>query len=201
MDGSGYGAIMPANPAPFIAAGAVGALGGPTAGAWAHWLVSSVSRPEFREAAYQTGNTVASAAKESAVVASGWLDDTIHHCERDICIGPWSFAIVVAALALLVCAGLVSASCGCATAGGGGWLAAKRADPLAVASTGRPADQSQALALRAQELLALDALARDVIAGGPILKRAAAANLGVSQQAFEEWCSAWFLAMRGPKRQ
>ena len=93
----GHGAIMPANLAPIIAC----ALGGPAAGAWVHWLASSASHPAVRDVAFSAGNSMAVAARESAEVASGWLENRLHSSERGFCVEHWTLAFAVFVLALL----------------------------------------------------------------------------------------------------
>lgn len=64
----------------------------------------------------------------------------------------------------------------------------------------RAAERDPTRAARAAEMLAMDALAREVVTGGPDAHRLAAERLGSTEAAVGEWCIAWVRAMGGPKR-
>jgi hypothetical protein len=83
----------------------------------------------------------------------------------------------------------IAVFCGCALAGGSGWWIGKtRRDTV----TGKSE--------RLRELQALDALARQAIAGGPGAQRLAALEADVDLESMQAWCDLWVRAMRGPRR-
>ena len=105
-------------------------------------------------------------------------------------------AIAVAVLGSCLC-GLAGGLAG----GGVGWLAARRGSTVNPTQSLETASAvAVARAARAEELLALDALARELLEGSIGTRRGVARELGVDAAVLEEWANAWVGAMRGPRR-
>ena len=166
------------------------ALAGTGAGGWALWLLQVAGKaardPRVQEVVQDASARGVESLREASSTGMRWADD-MDTGQEGICLGPWKAAfllVVFVALAVVACSALV---CGCLVAGGGGfWF-------------GR-ANRNEVLSERLREMQALDALARQAVAGGPGAQRLAALEAGVDPASMQVWCDEWVRAMRGPRR-
>ena len=164
-----------------------------------HFAMQAASDPAVQEAAARIGRTGAQAAAGAVKAATNWEQDTTDDDDK-ICAEKWkALVLVLSVCILLLCISGLLCCCGGLAGGGFGWVAA----------SGRSHDRrggvvsrvlGEARAHRAEEVLALDALAREVLEGDLGLRRRAAREVGVDVAALEEWAATWIRAMRGPRR-
>ena len=168
------------------------ALAGTGVGGWALWLLQVAGHasrdPRVQEVVHEAGvrslETVRDVSSRGMANAVEWAD-ALDTSSGTICLGPWLFALLAIGVVCLVIAFVFAALCGCLVAGGSGWW---------FGSAHRNNHN------RLAELKALDALARQALAGGPGAMRLAAVEADVEYEVMQEWCEVWVRAMRGPRR-
>ena len=174
--------------------------GGAGAGALVHWAVASAAHPVAQEVALGAARRAAAAAKLAQAALRRSLARLRRRCRsqrRVYCVESWGAA---AAAISCVCFAAACAAGGCclgvACAGGGGalaWRAARLGNGTVPQSAREPSGRA-----RADELIALDALAQEIRQGDLGVRRRAARELGVPVPDLDEWAAQWARLMRGP---
>ena len=159
---------------------------------WSYLALTAAQHPEVHEAMRHAGQAGYRAASVAATSAAEWYDYEL----EQVCIGRRVFIAVVVALIVIIFGLALGLCCSLsALAGGGvGWLLARHA------AGGSGLEQQRSPRNRSSELLALDALAREVVAGDAATRALAARRVGTDTASLEAWAASWLRAMRGPRR-